>query len=182
MWISEAAAARLRDSLAAPDLSGTRYRIVEEIGRGGMGAVYRAEDTCLNREVALKVLHAEYAETEGALERFRREVKLARRVTHPNVARVYDFGSAGKQRFLTMELVVGASLAERLRAGPLSLADCARVVVPLAGTLAYAHAHHCVHRDLKPSNVLLDDQGAVTSPSIWRSRPRSPVPSMTIIP
>jgi serine/threonine-protein kinase len=142
---------------ARGELFAGRYQVLSTLGEGGMGKVFRVRDLELDEEVALKVLHAEYAETEGALDRFRREVKLARRVTHPNVARVYDFGSSGKQRFLTMELVVGDSLTKRVRGvQPVLLPDALRIVGEIARGLAAAHAAGVVHRDLKPDNVLLD--------------------------
>lgn len=136
---------------------GGRYRVLSKLGEGGMGAVFQVVDLELDEEVALKVLHSAYAETEGALERFRREVKLARRVTHPNVARVYDLGAAEGVRFLTMELIIGESLAEHLQTRErLPLPDALRIVEDIARGLAVAHAAGVVHRDLKPDNILLD--------------------------
>ena len=125
-----------------------------------MGAVYAAIDLELDEEIALKVLHPAIAATEGALERFRREVKLARRVTHANVARTYDFGSSGDIRFITMELLVGKPLSNRIDAGGIGLADSLRITADIAQGLAAAHLAGVVHRDLKPDNVLIDISGA----------------------
>jgi tetratricopeptide (TPR) repeat protein len=125
-----------------------------------MGAVYAAFDLELEENIALKVLHGAIASTDGALERFRREVKLARRVTHANVARTYDFGSSGETRFITMELLIGKSLADRIDTEPLGLADALRISADIAQGLAAAHLAGVVHRDLKPDNVLIDMSGA----------------------
>ncbi|MBK9033512.1 MAG: serine/threonine protein kinase [Myxococcales bacterium] len=138
-----------------------RYEILEGIGRGGMGEVYRAFDRELDEVVALKVVHAAVARLPGVVERFRAEVKLARRVTHKNVARTFELGLADGEVFLTMELVTGPSLAARLEHGPLPASDAIAVAVELCDALAAAHAVGVVHRDLKPDNVLLADDGRV---------------------
>lgn len=139
-----------------PGLIADRYEVQRRLGEGAMGAVYAALDHELEEEVALKVLHPAVAGTEGALERFRREVKLARRVTHANVARTYDFGRDGETRFITMELLVGRPLADLIEGGGLGLADALRIAADIAQGLAAAHLAGVVHRDLKPENVLID--------------------------
>ena len=137
-----------------------RYEILSVLGHGGMGDVYRVRDHELAEDVALKVLKPELAEVEGALERFRREVKLARRVTHPNVARTYDLGSFEGTRFLTMELIVGDALGKHVGKGKRPpLADSLRILAEVARGLAAAHAVGVVHRDLKPDNVMIDSMG-----------------------
>ncbi len=138
-----------------------RFEIVERLGRGGMGEVYRALDRELDELVALKVVHDDVAQVPGVLDRFRAEVKLARRVTHRNVARTFELGLAGDVVFFTMELVVGASLAARLARGPLPPAEAVAIAVELCDALAAAHAVGVIHRDLKPDNVLLAEDGRV---------------------
>lgn len=136
-----------------------RYRIDASLGKGGMGVVYRAEDLIVGEPVALKVLLS----SDGkALQRFRSELLLARRVTHPNIGRTYDMGVDGKLHFLTMELVGGDSLRGLLRSsGPLPISDIGHYLSQVASGLAAAHAARVVHRDLKPSNVLVTCEGRV---------------------
>jgi tRNA A-37 threonylcarbamoyl transferase component Bud32/tetratricopeptide (TPR) repeat protein len=144
------------DLLAVGHVLAGRYRIQSLLGRGGMGAVYRAQDTVLGSEVAVKVLSRKRTRNAARVEAFRREVKLARRVSQPNVCRVHDIGEDGGAVFLTMEYVEGESLARRLqRPAPFDLAACQRVLRDVARGLAAAHAAGVVHRDLKPENVLL---------------------------
>jgi tetratricopeptide (TPR) repeat protein len=132
-----------------------RYEIEALLGEGGMGAVYRARDLELDEVIALKTLRAEISSDPAAIERFRREVKLARKVTHPNVARTFDLGSCEGFRFITMELIEGGSLARRVEAGAMSLSDALRVCGDIARGLLAAHSAGVIHRDLKPDNVLL---------------------------
>jgi Flp pilus assembly protein TadD len=143
-----------------------RYEVKDLLGEGGMGAVFRAHDRELDEDVALKLLHPEVAKDQAALTRFRREVKLARRVTHRNVARTFDLGAhaapgAPALRFLTMELIVGESLAARARQGRVALPEALRVAAEIARGLAAAHAVGVVHRDLKPDNVMLSEERVV---------------------
>lgn len=139
-----------------------RYELLALLGVGGMGSVYRAHDLELDEDVALKVLRRELAGSPGVLERFKREVKLARRVTHPNVARTFDIGEHDGERFLTMELVEGESLGELLgRDGRLSIDRTIEIAVAVCHGLSAAHAAGVVHRDLKPDNVLLGREGRI---------------------
>ena len=143
-------------------LIGERYEILGLLGSGGMGNVYRVKDRELDEVVALKVLRPEVGRTEGALDRFRREVKLARKVTHPNVARMFDIGDLGGERVLTMELIEGEPLSALLeREAPLSPARTIEIGVDICRGVAAAHASGVVHRDLKPANVLLSRNGRV---------------------
>src|SRR5580704_4983483 len=139
-----------------------RYRIVSALGKGGMGEVYRAEDLKLGQSVALKFLTASLAQTEQALDRFTREVRLARQVSHPNVCRVFDIGEADGRTFLTMEYVDGEDLASLLRRiGRLPADKGLEIARQLCAGLAAAHEHGVVHRDLKPANAMLDGRGRV---------------------
>jgi len=137
-----------------PEVFADRYEVRALLGQGGMGAVFRVFDRELDEEVALKVLRVGLASDPSAIDRFRREVKLARRVTHPNVARTYDLGRHEDTLFLTMELVVGESLASLLRSARPRLVETLRIAEHLARGLSSAHAAGVVHRDLKPDNVM----------------------------
>jgi serine/threonine-protein kinase len=139
-----------------------RYEILGLLGSGAMGNVYKARDLELDELCALKVLRPEVAGAPGALDRFRREVKLARRVTHPNVARVFDIGEGEGEKILTMELVDGEPLSALLaREGPLPVAQVVAIASSICAGLAAAHAAGVIHRDLKPDNVLVERGGRV---------------------
>ena len=139
-----------------------RYEVLGMLGVGGMGAVYRVLDKELDEVIALKMLRRELADSPGIVERFRREVKLARKVTHVNVARTYDLGEHEGERFLTMELVEGESLSTLLaRERRFSLSRMVDLALPICAGLAAAHAMGIVHRDLKPDNVLIAKDGRV---------------------
>ena len=139
-----------------------RYRIIALLGKGGMGEVYRADDLTLGQGVAMKFLPDEAARDEGLLERFRNEVRMARRVSHPNVCRVYDVGDVDGQTFFTMEYVDGEDLASLLRRiGRLPPDKALDIARHLCAGLAAAHAKGVLHRDLKPANIMLDGRGQV---------------------
>jgi tRNA A-37 threonylcarbamoyl transferase component Bud32 len=138
-----------------------RYRLVRRIATGGMGEVWEADDTVLGRRVALKVLVEELAADKRATRRFVREARATARLTHPNVARVYDFGRDGEAPFLVMELLQGETLADRLAEGPLPPAEAARIAASVADALDAAHQLGIVHRDVKPANVMLTPAGDV---------------------
>ena len=158
--------------LAAGTLLAGRYRILELVGLGGMGMVYRAQDEQLDLPVALKVLRPDLGCDTHQLERFKQELVLARQVSHPNVVRTHDIGSDGESIFLTMDFVAGRSLGELLhderRLDPERAAGIARQV---ASALAAAHEAGVVHRDLKPANVLVEGSGrvAITDFGVARS-------------
>ena len=136
-----------------------RYRVVSLAGRGGMGEVYRADDLKIGQAVALKFLPEEI-ERRGGLERFLAEVRLARQISHPGVARVYDVGEVDDRHFLSMEYVDGEDLASLLRRiGRLPEAKAIQIGRQLASGLAAAHEAGVLHRDLKPANVMLDSRG-----------------------
>ncbi|MFN7974929.1 MAG: serine/threonine-protein kinase [Acidobacteriota bacterium] len=138
-----------------------RYEIQAEIGTGGMGKVYRARDRELDETVALKILKSEYGESSDALGRFLREIKLARKISHPNVVKVYDMGRFRGSRFISMELISGPSLDQWVRQRSRIDIDAAlRIVKPILSALHAAHELGIVHRDVKPQNVLLH-QGTI---------------------
>src|SRR5215212_11112569 len=137
-----------------------RYRIVDLLGRGGMGEVYRAEDLKLGQAVALKFLPPDVMHRADRLARFHQEVRLARQVSHPNVCRVHDIGEAGGQHFLSMEYIDGEDLASLLRRiGRLPPDKALEIARQLCAGLAAAHDRGVLHRDLKPANVLVDARG-----------------------
>jgi eukaryotic-like serine/threonine-protein kinase len=137
----------------------SHFRILEEIGAGGMGVVYRAHDEHLDRDVALKVLPAGLLADESARRRFRREALALARLNHPNVGAVYEFGGQDGVDFLVMELVSGVSLNARLSSGPLPGDEVLRLGTQLAEGLEEAHAQGIIHRDLKPGNLRLTTDG-----------------------
>src|SRR3989440_9349562 len=139
-----------------------RYRIVDLLGKGGMGEVYRADDLSLDQPVALKFLPESVTHNEQALERFRGEVRIARQVSHPNVCRVYDLGEMEGLYFLSMEYVDGEDLGSLLRRiGRLPTDKGLEIARKLCAGLAAAHEKGVLHRDLKPSNIMLDGRGQV---------------------
>jgi tetratricopeptide (TPR) repeat protein len=146
--------------LEAGTFIGQRYQIEATLGEGGMGMVYRAHDRELNRKVALKVIRPELASHPEILERFKREILLASKVTHRNVVRLHDLGEAGDLRFLSMSYIDGESLKALLeREGPLSPERGVPILRGIAEALQAAHEAGVVHRDLKPHNVLIDKEG-----------------------
>jgi serine/threonine-protein kinase len=139
-----------------------RYRLVELLGEGGMATIYRATDAELGRDVAVKVMRPEYGRDPGFIARFRQEAQAAARLSHPNIAQVYDYGSDGGAPFIVMELVEGGDLASVIRErGPLPVGAAARIAGQIADALEAAHARGIIHRDVKPSNVLLAPDGRV---------------------
>src|SRR6201987_6383298 len=137
-----------------------RYRIIALLGKGGMGEVYRADDLTLGQAVALKFLPDTAASDQALLERFRNEVRIARRISHPNVCRVYDVGDVDGQTFFTMEYVDGEDLASLLRRiGRLPSDKAVEIARQICAGLAAAHGKGVLHRDLKPANIMLDGRG-----------------------
>jgi eukaryotic-like serine/threonine-protein kinase len=139
-----------------------RYQLGELIATGGMGSVYRAVDIHLGRPVAVKVLKRVLADDATFLERFRREARAAAAISHPGVARVYDYGERSSEPFIVMELVEGDTLAEQIaHHGPLPWEQAFAIAEQVASALSAAHAHGVVHRDVKPANILVDRSGRV---------------------
>lgn len=161
----------LRQVAAAPDVSmlslepgavlAGRYRILEPLGRGAMGSVYEVADEELGERVALKLLHARLSADPEYNMALRREVRLARRVSHPNVCRVHDIGVEGDRLFVTMELLVGETLRQHVATTRLSLSRRIDILVQIASGLAAAHRAGIIHRDVKPDNVVVDGERAV---------------------
>ncbi len=150
------------DAQLAGDTLAERYDILELLGVGGMGAVYRARDRELDEIVALKVIRKELSAVPAMVERFRHEVKLARRVTHINVARTFELGISDGVMFCTMELIEGESLSKRLVArGRLPVPEAVAIACAMCDALTAAHAANVIHRDIKPDNVLLALDGRV---------------------
>ncbi|UCG53272.1 MAG: protein kinase [Candidatus Latescibacterota bacterium] len=137
----------------------THYKILERLGEGGMGTVYRAKDTKLKREVALKFLNPQSFETDEHRERFIREAQAAAALDHPNICTVYEFDEDGRHIFMAMAFVEGEDLKQRIRSGPLALADALDIATQIAMGLNEAHKKNVVHRDIKSANIMITPDG-----------------------
>src|SRR3984893_5916885 len=143
---------------------GTRlgpYEVVAQIGAGGMGEVYRAHDTKLARDVAIKVLPANFVNDAERLSRFQREARMLAALNHTNIATIHGLEQSGGVTCLVMELVSGETLAERVKAGPLGIEEALKIAVQIAEALEGAHEKSIIHRDLKPANVKVTQEGKV---------------------
>ena len=137
------------------------YRILSKLGEGGMGVVYRAEDTTLNRQVALKVLPPDLCGSDERLKRFQREAKALAALDHPNIVTIHSVEKADGIHFLTMQLVEGRTLSSLITREGLPLERIFEIGIPLADALVAAHEKGIVHRDLKPGNIVITDEGRV---------------------
>ena len=157
----------------------SHYRILEQIGQGGMSSVFRAQDMRGLRQVAVKVLSPYLAQERHFRARFEREAKLLHQLKHPNIIPLLEFGEADGLAYIVMPFISSGTLHERLKAGPIDPKEGARLVDQLASALSCAHANGVIHRDIKPSNVLLDLDGNALLSDFSFARPQDTSQDLT---
>ena len=148
-----------RENLQKGNTIGSRYTIIEELGRGGMGVVYKAEDTKLKRTVALKFLPPELIHVPEVKTRFMREAQAAAALDHPNICTVHEFDEAEGTTFISMAYIEGQSLKEKTASGPLELDEALSIATQVAEGLSEAHKKGVVHRDIKSANIMFTERG-----------------------
>ncbi|HSD82812.1 MAG TPA: serine/threonine-protein kinase, partial [Anaerolineae bacterium] len=137
------------------------YRIIEQLGQGGMATVFKAYHASLDRYVALKVLHPAFGEDPAFAARFQREARVVAKLEHPNIVPIYDYAEHEKRPYLVMKFIEGDTLKARLDQGPLTSKEILGIVEAVGSALTYAHRQNVLHRDIKPSNVLVAADGQV---------------------
>ena len=139
----------------------SHYKVTEKIGQGGMGEVYRATDTKLNRDVALKILPEQFASDSQRMGRFQREAEVLASLDHPNIGQIYGIEDAGQTKALVLQLIEGPTLAERIAQGPIPVEEALKIALQMAEGLEAAHEKGVIHRDLKPANIKITPEGQV---------------------
>ena len=146
--------------MSKSDLLNNRYKLVDHIGTGGMAEVYRAHDTLLDREVAVKILHKQFVSDETFIAKFKREAKAAAKLSHPCIVNVFDVGHSEDINFIVMEYVAGGTLKQEIeKYGRLSYKDAIKIAIDVASALNHAHIRGLVHCDIKPHHILIDSEG-----------------------
>src|SRR5512140_2422770 len=135
------------------------YRIIEQLGQGGMATVYKAYHALLDRYVALKVLHPAFGEDAAFEARFQREARVVAKLEHPNIVPIYDYAEHENGPYLVMKFIEGDTLKARIQRGPLTPGEVTNVMESVGAALSYAHRQGILHRDIKPSNVIITSDG-----------------------